>query len=150
MILKSVEKALRLPEDHPMCETFHGASPQRVERQCCKSRANELLARAGIENVSRKPIKLFCREPWQDHPDFDVHCEIPGVSGRNDTMEIKKSQAEKCINSMNAEFVIYPDGSASASTKNKGARVAITRGVAENPTVIKELRVKCAQLTCSY
>ena len=65
-------------------------------------------------------------------------------------MEIKKSQAEKCINSMNAEFVVYSDGPASSGTKNGGAGVAITRGVAENPTVIKELRVKGAQLTCSY
>ena len=51
---------------------------------------------------------------------------------------------------MNAEFVVYSDGSASAGTKNGGAGVTITRGVAENPTVIKELRVKGAQLTCSY
>ena len=43
----------------------------------------------------------------------------------------------------NDEFVVYSDGSASAG-------VAITRGVTENPTVIKELRVKGAQLTCSY
>ena len=65
-------------------------------------------------------------------------------------MEIKKSQAEKCINNMDAEFVVYSDGSVSASTKNGGAGVAITRGVAENPTVIKELKFKGAQLTCSY
>ena len=51
---------------------------------------------------------------------------------------------------MNADFVVYSDGFASAGTKNGGAGVAITRGVAKNPTVIKELRVKGAQLTCSY
>ena len=62
-------------------------------------------------------------------------------------MEIKKSQAEKCINSMFVKFVVYSDGSASAGTKNGGAGVAITKGVAENPTVIKELRFKSAQLT---
>ena len=61
-----------------------------------------------------------------------VYCKLPGVSGRNDTMEIKKSQAEKCINSMNAEFVVYSNESASAGTKSGGTGVAITRGVARN------------------
>ena len=72
------------------------------------------------------------------------------MEGRNDDPILKQELTIKQINSFNADLVIYTDGSASEGTHEGGAGVVVTRGIAESPTVMTEIKVRGAALTSSY
>jgi len=150
MCLRSAEKALRMPEDHPLHETFHTAIPAKNNRRSWKTQADHYLAKVPEDATKRKPIVFYGREPWARVPQTTVFKDVPGVVGRNDEPALKKEMTVKALNSFNADIVIYTDGSATAGTRKGGAGVVVTRGRAEDPTVIDEVRVRGAPLTSSY
>jgi ribonuclease HI len=148
--LRSAEKALRMPADHPLHSVYHDAIPAKNNRQSWKTQTDRFLARVPREARFREPISFFGRAPWEDPPAIIVYLEVPGVSGRNDDPERKQALTVKQINSFYADLVIYTDGSASAGTREGGAGVVITRGLAENPVSMSEIMVRGAALTSSY
>jgi len=148
--MRSAEKALRMPDDHPLNTVVQNAIPAKNKRQSWKTQTDRLLARVPTEARTRQPISFFGSDPWDDPPRINVHTEVPGVEGRNDNPVLKQELTIKQINSFNADFVIYTDGSASAGTREGGAGVVVTRGLAESPVVMSEIMVRGAALTSSY
>ena len=54
------------------------------------------------------------------------------------------------MNSFNADLTVYTDGSATAGCAMGGAAAVVTRVIAENPVMLKELKMKGATFTSSY
>ncbi len=79
-----------------------------------------------------------------------VFPNLPGISGRRDSIDIILTSALRRINEIGAYYNIYSDGSASASTKNGGAGVVITTGDPSRPTIVETIQVRGAPLTCSF
>ena len=148
--MRSVEKALRMPADHPLHSVVNDAIPAKNMRFSWKYQTDRLLARVTPEATLRQPISFFGRAPWEDSPRINVHTDVPGVGGRNDSPAAKKDLTIKQINSFNADLVIYTDGSATAGTREGGSGVVVTRGLAESPVVVEEIMVRGAVLTSSY
>ena len=148
--MRSAEKALRMPVDHPLYSVAHDAVPAKNSRISWKTQTDRLLARVPVEATNRQQISFFGSDPWDDPPRINVHTDVPGVEGRNDDPILKQELTFKQINSFNADLVIYTDGSASEGTRDGGAGVVVTRGTAESPVVMTEIKVRGAALTSSY
>ena len=56
---------------------------------------------------------------------------VPGIEGRDDELEAKKAAAEHQLDSHNADYVLYTDGS--AGFRDGGPGVVVARGVAASP-----------------
>jgi len=150
MCLRSSEKALRKPKDHPLRETAELAVKPKGNRRSWKARTDALGERVPVAARDRKPEMLFARAPWQPPVDIEVFDSVPGISGRDDELETKKAASERRLDALNSDLVVYTDGSADAGCRNGGAGVVVTRGPAANPTVIENIRVKGAALTSSF
>ena len=83
------------------------------------------------------------------HLTSSVRHSAGGIESRGDDLEVKKAAAEVQLDSHNADFVIYTDGSVDAGYRDGGAGVVVTRGVSANPTVLENICVKGAVRTCS-
>jgi ribonuclease HI len=150
MCLKSAEKALRMPEDHPLTETWRNAMPTKNSRLGWKAMADTLLKRVPQQATERMPVSFFGCPPWIGPPEIEVYDTVPGITGRSDELDLKKTATLLRIDSLNADFVIYPDGSAKEGSREGGSGMVVTRGAAANPTVIDTVRKKGAAWTSSY
>ena len=81
---------------------------------------------------------------------FEVHITMPGITDRGDPGPVKRAATLARLNSFNADLTVYTDGSATAGCTMGGAAAVVTRGIAENPVVLKELKMKGAAFTSSY
>ena len=101
-ILRSMEKGLRLPKDHPKRLAFSESAPCRLKsRQGARPDARlktELLYRSlpSISNKLASP-QLLCRTPM-GHWDrglshCTVHPSLPGIASRRDSISTIKSAA---------------------------------------------------------
>jgi ribonuclease HI len=147
--VKSVEKAMRLPADHPRYETWIGAVPPKNERLGWKSKGDALLMKMPTEAQNRRPIDMYACPPWKQI-EVEVYTTMPGITDREDPGPMKRAATVARLNSFNADFTVYTDGSASAGCAMGGAAAVVTRGIAENPVVLKELKMKGAAFTSSY
>ena len=144
--LKAREKGLRCPEDHPRYITFTGTSTNRLARSSCRRRAEELAAQLPDAVENRLVTSRYTVPPWRHVQALDVFPDLPGIKGRMDTVEKKQAAAQARINELNADIVIYTDGSASAGCKMGGAAAVITCGDYVGETIMKRGR----EITCSY
>ena len=87
--LRSAEKAIRMPTDHPLHSVYHDGIPAKNNRQSWKTKADRFLARMPKEARLREPILFFGRAPWEEPSFMIVYLEVLGVSGRNDDPELK-------------------------------------------------------------
>ena len=150
MCLRSAEKAIRMPEDHPLRETATNAVPAKGSRRSWKAQTDRLIARVPEPARNRKPTRWFVRPPWKEPADIEVYDAVPGIEGRDDELEVKKAAAERQLDSHNADYVLYTDGSAEAGFRDGGSGVVVTRGVAASPIVIENIRGKGASRTSSF
>ena len=147
-----MEKALRLPTNHPRHLAATETTKQRLVRNSWRKRSNQLAAEhKSLFVEDRKPITFFDVRPWErDIGNARIFPSLPGISGRDDVPEKKLEAALKRIREFNSTFDIYTDGSASAGTFNGGSGVVITTGDPAEPHVVKTLEKKGAKYTCSY
>ena len=150
MCLQSVEKAQRMPADHPLAVTWKDAVPTKNERISWKSQADKLLPLIPTAARSREPITFYQRPPWKSNEHVTIHCEMPGISGKHDDVSKIKAASYARINSFGSDFTIYTDGSATGGTIDGGAGVVVTCGPAEQPTVLETMTLRGAPLTSSY
>ena len=75
---------------------------------------------------------------------------LSGVSGRDDTMDTIRIDAEKRVIEIVADFNVYTDGSASGGLLGGGGGVVITWGYPILPKIVKTIRRRGARFTCSY
>ena len=150
-ILRSREKALRLHETHPRHLAYMESVPKRLDRHSWRSWGDKLAKDYHIDEDSpRKPIKFHQIAPWEDGPINNIFSHVPGLSGKNDTDAKKLQLSYDRIRDIEADYIIYTDGSASGGVKDGGAAAVITTGPPESPTIIKSLEKRGSRLTCSY
>ena len=155
-ILRSREKGLRLPKDHPRSLAFSESAPSRLSSKQGARLKAELLS-SSLPSLSplsqnpRTPFTFFSVRPWdRGLSRCTVSPSLPGITGRQDSIPNILSAALRRTRELNAQYNIYTDGSASAGTINGGAGVVITTGDPAAPDVVDTLYDRGAALTCSY
>jgi ribonuclease HI len=151
--IRSREKALRLPANHPRRKALDDVAPQRL-----KSRGRDFRQSSerwskdcGLNKTSRRPLNYFNVRPWEKGlPSDIVFCHLEGVSGKGDIPEKIQKAALSRAHAINAEYNIYTDGSASAGMIKGGAGAVVTTGDQLNPVVVTKLLKRGAPLTSSY
>ena len=152
--LRSREKALRLPSDHPRFQTFHKSTTNRLRRPCARSRAaalsQELLP--DVDEAPRAPfVPSFSVRPWnRGLPYGIVHTSLPGVSGREDNRDTILEMAVARVLELNCDVNIYTDGSAEGGTTEGGAAIVVTTGDPAHPIVTETIHIRGATITCSF
>ena len=149
LCVKSVEKAMRLPTDHPRYEAWEGAVIPKNQRPSWKLKCDALLKKMPVEAQNRCQIDMYACPPWKQ-TEMEIFINMPGIIDREDPGPKKKAATIARLDSFNADFTVYTDGSASAGCAKGGAAAVVTRGTAENPVVLKELKTKGAAFTSSY
>ena len=149
--IKSVEKAKRLPSGHPRRLALEASVKRRVDRGSWIARADEVMKEYNIPNLApRKSLRYHDYPPWEDGNIPNIYPEVPDLKGRGDTPERKKSLVYKRIRELNANYIIYSDGSASGGVANGGAAAIVTLGDPESPTIIDTLKKRGSPITCSF
>ena len=150
-ILRSREKALRLPDSHPRRRAYDESVPQRLKRHSWRSLGDQLAREYQIDDESpRKPLKYHQFAPWENASLENIFPHVPGLSGKSDTDDRKLQLSYDRIRAIEADYIIYTDGSASGGVKDGGAAAVITTGSPEAPTPILTLMKRGSSLTCSY
>ena len=151
-ILRSVEKAERLPDDHPRkLALYDNPVPRKNLRKSWRHTADALAEQylPGSRPESQ-PLVLNARAPWEAPDNLSVHERIPGTSGKVDDPVKLMSATLNQIRDVSTNLVVYTDGSATAGTTDGGAGVVITNGDPAAPDVRETIMVKGAQRTSSY
>ena len=152
-ILKSREKALRFPADHPRRIARDNAVPKRLVRHSWRSKGDELASSTALDSFSkRKDIVYHTLAPWDDGVLCNVYSKVPGLlNGRQEKDVLKRRDLSyKRIREIAAEYVIYSDGSAAEGTLEGGAGVVVTFGEPDDPTVVDTLMKRGSAITCSF
>ena len=151
LILQSVEKAKRLPDDHPRKIALNNARRSKNDRTSWNEKACQ-LAQQYTPQIDHEPkqIELHVRDPWNAPTNLTIHQDIPGISTKADITTETVAATLKRIREFDSDWVLYTDGSASAGTKDGGAGVVITRGDPAAPNIIHTIKVKGAPRTSSY
>ena len=151
--MKSREKALRLPENHPRRIAYEGTATVRLKKPCARTQATH-LSKSLLSSVEyeRIPLKFFTVRPWNRGLSSTnvVFSNLPGISGKGDSIDTILKSALRRISEIGARFNIYSDGSAREGTKNGGAGVVITTGDPSRPTIVETIKILGAPLTCSF
>ena len=150
--IRSHEKAARLPNDHPRNLTLTNAQPPKNNRNSWFTRAPKIKAKYKLPDCleSRQQIQLYTRDPWICPTNVAVHSTLDGVSDKNQSEAINQDASARRITSLAPDIVIYTDGSASAGTSHGGAGVIIADNNPLHPTIHETIRIRGANLTCSY
>ena len=113
-ILKSIEKAQRLPENHPRHIAWTSAVPPRNKRQSWARKGKELEQLLPPEAHKREPIKITRDPPWESRQELHIQPFLDGITNKADDQETIRAAAEKAITDWNSDLTIYTDGSATA------------------------------------
>ena len=151
--MKSHEKALMLPLDHPRRICLDQEPVVRLERRTnCRTTGLRLLENLPPEANKRRPFSFYAVSPWeQDLGPVTIFKDLPGIKSKHDKPEDILAAAITRINSLDSELKIYTDGSAAEGTLEGGAAAVITIGPAERPVQIgTPVMIKGSYLTCSY
>ena len=151
--LLSVEKARRMPADHPRRVALESAVPRKKEdgkRQSWYSRGQELSRKLPENAEYRLPLPISPSEPWCRDKEFELFPEMPGVKSRDDDVDNKREASIKRIDELRGDIVIYTDGSADAGCARGGSAAVVTMGDAAYPEKIDVIRRKGAAHTSSY
>ena len=156
-LLISKEKAMRLDESHPRRRAYDESVPKRLglkndTKHNWHSTTQKLSSTYNLEllETSRQPLNFFVVAPWLDGRLNSVYPALPGLSSKSAPDIEARTLAYARIRELDAEYVIYSDGSADAGVKDGGAGAVVTFGDPEKPTVIDTLTKKGSALTSSY
>ena len=147
--MKSAEKAMRMPADHPRRTTWERSMDSRNCRKSWHTECTKTLRTFPLEFSNRLSFEFFVHPPW-NAVQVEAHPDLPGVAGRNDDEATKRSCAIRRLDDLGADVVIYTDGSADAGFRRGGSAAIVTRGSAEEPVVSETIMRKGAALTSSY
>ena len=153
-ILISSEKALRQPPDHPRHIAYTNKQKRRTTkvgwRTAAEALADEFIpvAFAAAEKTPLIPISPV--PPWSDMLKSTVNDTLPGIASKESPPEMIQAAAHQQLATINADVVIYTDGSASGGLTKGGAAAVITTGTTDDPTIVTTLKRKGAPATSSY
>ena len=81
--MKSVEKAMRLPTDHPRYEAWEGAVIPKNQRPSWKLKCDALLKKMPVEAQNRCQIDMYACPPWKQ-TEMEIFINMPGIIDRED------------------------------------------------------------------
>ena len=148
--LTSMEKARRMPKDHPRRLALELAVPQKNARRSWFKMGTDLTSKLPEGAEERLQFNLYPREPWSSEKLFTLYRTLPGITSREDPVEKKREAAIKRINELAADLIVYTDGSATAGCRAGGAASVATIGEARYPEKIHCIRTKGAAFTSSF
>ncbi len=140
------EKADRQPLDHPRRQILAAPSRHLLKRPSWRSAAQASTSHLPPELAHRAPIDSPFSCPWEDTSNWSVHADNLAPPGSQDDTNPYLS----FIRHMNARFIIYTDGSATAGTISGGASMVVTEGDPANPTTLFTKQQCGAAFTSSY
>ena len=150
--LKSSEKALRLPSNHPRSLAREASAPKRLKsRKSFRQRAEDLTSKTDLNSFNRAPLTSFKIRPWLRgvKPDT-VFPYLAGIDGKGvDTSTIQRAALRR-TRELGAQYNIFTDGSAREGIADGGAGLVVTTGEIDKPTIIDTLLERGAPLTCSF
>jgi hypothetical protein len=138
------EKGMRLPEQHPRHIALAGDVPHKLQkRSSCREKAKATLSTLSLSNHTRQPISLPIIQPWStNYRNWHIHT--------NETIKNDIPAIRDVIDGLNADLVIYTDGSCTSGLYDGGAAADITVGQFDDPQCTEVLEAKGSKLTCSY
>ena len=150
--LRSVEKAVRLPGDHPRkLALCNNPVPRKNTRRSWRQVGYDLGDKfSPASTYERQPFTPHARPPWETPNNLVVHESVPGISSKADSADTLMSATLEWIRALMPSLVIYTDGSASAGTTDGGAGVVVTQGDPASPVELQSIRVRGAPRTSSY
>ena len=120
-------------------------------RSSWHSKGKELLKLLPSDATSsRRQMTNTPLPPWKEQQILRVFPEMPGIKGRNDTEELKRSVSIARIDALESDVTIYTDGSADRGCRKGGAAAVVTSGQAAHSEKLHVIRVKGAAHTSSY
>ena len=152
-LLISKEKALRNDKNHPRRLAYEESVPRRLmTKQNWRSSLDELASKHQLEMLdsNREMFNFFPLAPWLDNKLSNVHPNLPGLASKSAPDDQARILAYARLRELNADYVIYSDGSADGGTEKGGAGVVVTIGEPEDPHVVTTMMKKGSILTSSY
>ena len=134
---------MRLPKDH-----LNTGKEQSLSKHSDQAE-NRSVMQGCDESPNRCQIDMYEYLPWKQ-TGMEIFINMPFIIDREDPGPQKKPSPVAWLDSFNADFTVYTDGSASAGCTKGGEAAVVTRGTAENPVVLKELKTKGAAFISSY
>ena len=151
LVARSLEKALRCPEDHPRRITADEQVDRRTDKKCWRSVAYELLGQLPAELNNREQLDFYPLPPWQQSScKLNIYPTVPGIKGRSDDPALKRAMSLAQIRSFSADLTIYTDGSATAGLEDGGNAGIVTTGDPEELDIIDILKAPGRKFTSSY
>ena len=147
-ILKSHEKAKRLPEDHPRHIAWRSAIPPRNKRRSWSRQGSELERLLPPEAENRMPLKITRDPPWERRQQHHIKPVLEGISNKAEDQAIIRAAAERAIEEWNSDLTIYTDGSAVAGWSKGGAGAVVH--IHDDPPRYETLHAKGADFTSSF
>jgi len=95
-IIRSAEKAQRLPADHPRKIALAGSASRKNQRTSWRWMTKELTHQYMPNSDSeRLPLEFFVREPWISPENLTVNLEVPGYNNSpgNDAANLEATLA---------------------------------------------------------
>ena len=145
LIAMSYEKGMRLPNGHPKRDAIGNSPvPHRIKtRSSFREQGLKLSNSLPTSNAPRRPITIHFPEPWKQcdrnwsvHTNQDIKTDLPALKSR--------------VENLNADIVVYTDGSCTGGTSDGGAAAIITNGPYDQPNKITTIEKKGSIYTCSY
>lgn len=156
-LLISKEKALRLDDQHPRRCAFEESIPKRPglndnSKHNWRSKTDQLTAKHQLDilSTSRKPLRYFELAPWLDEKLEGVFPDVPGLKNKSESEDRRRSLSYARIRELDADYILYSDGSAAGGVEKGGAGVVVTFGDPESLTVVDTLMKRGSVLTSSY
>jgi len=151
-ILRSVEKAKRMPDNHPRKLALYEdpVAPKNKRKSWRRVGLNLATEFRPETEYDALPLAFGSCAPWDAPTNLTVHEAVPGISSKADDAAAMRTATLARIRDLNSSVVIYTDGSASSGTTDGGAGVVVTSGDPEDPQFIQTIMVKGAPRTSSY
>ena len=150
------EKGPRLPKDHPRAQALveGNAPPHRLKGksswriEATKNTANLYLP---LDHLPREPLPNPFIQPWRTDVTTCTWRTLPYLPEETTpTTETLAETVIRAIDNLQADIVIYTDGSRKAGIENGGAAAVVTQGNASNPIILETLKEKGRALTSLY
>ena len=144
LIATAYEKGMRQPDNHPRRTAIDKTVTHRAKlRSSLRVKGQEYTASLPTSDSARRPLPSKIFEPWTSGernwkvtPNQDVKRDIPAVLN--------------VIESLQADVVIYTDGSCAEGLHDGGAAAVVTTGTASVPVQVDVRQAKGDKHTCSY
>ena len=101
-----------------------------MTKQNWRSSIDELASKHQLEMLdsNREMFNFFPLAPWLDNKLSNVHPNLPGLASKSAPDDQAQILAYAKLRELNADYVIYSDGSADGGTEKGGAGVVATFG----------------------